>query len=235
MNEGINDVGLSHKHISRQIATSLKHLKTQWIDLYQTHLFDEQTSIKVTLTALSDLLHTGKVYAIGCSNYPVWRIIEALWIAEKNFLEPFSVVQTRYSLLARFEFESTGINDISKKYNLGIITYSPLAYGFLTDKYHPYEPFPESTHTSDILEKYYSQENWRIVTSLQEIAQNKGCLASQLALSWVLHQENITAPIIGVRTINQLNELLEALTITINAEEYKILDRVSKKHISLED
>ena len=173
---------------------------------------------------------------LGCSNYSTWRIIESLWTAEKYFLEPFNTVQTKYSLLARSDFEKSGISEVCEKYHLGVISYSPLAYGFLTGKYQPFQPFPASVHTGDILETYYSQENWQIIMTLNEIAKNKGCLVSQLALAWVLQQKNITAPIIGVRTVEQLSELIDALSINIHSEEYTLLDAVSKKSThTLED
>jgi len=132
--DGPNDEGLSRAHIFNAVEASLRRLHTDYIDLYQTHSYDEQVPIEETLSALDDLVRQGKVRYIGCSNYPAWRLTEALWTSRNMRLERFESLQPHYSLVRRAEFERE-LAEVCRNYQLGVIPYSPLGSGFLTGKY----------------------------------------------------------------------------------------------------
>ncbi len=134
MGPGINDEGLSRIHIMKAVEDSLRRLQTDYIDLYQTHWVDENTPIEETLSAMTDLVHQGKVRYIGCSNIPAWRLVESLWVAEHYHLSRYDSLEPHYHLLRRAEFEAE-LADVCRGYNLAVMPYSPLAGGFLTGKY----------------------------------------------------------------------------------------------------
>jgi len=131
-----NDQGLSRAHITREVEQSLRRLQTDYIDLYQAHYFDEQTPIEETLSVMDDLVRQGKVRYIGCSNYPVWRLMQALWVSDHKNLVRYDSLQPHYNLVHRQEFEME-LEEVCLNYGIGVIPYSPLAGGFLTGKYRP--------------------------------------------------------------------------------------------------
>ncbi len=134
MGDGPNDEGLSRVHIMQAVEDSLRRLQTDYIDLYQTHFFDSNTPIEETLRAMDDLVRQDKVRYIGCSNYPAWRLMEALWASDKLNLARYDCLQPHYSLAGRAEFERE-LEAVCGTYGLGVIPYSPLEGGFLTGKY----------------------------------------------------------------------------------------------------
>ena len=136
MGIGPNDEGLSRAHIMNAVEASLKRLDTDYIDLYQVHYYDENTPIEETLTALDDLVRQGKVRYIGASNYPAWRLMQALWASDRLDKARYDSLQPHYNLVHRDEFERE-LADICRTYGIGVIPYSPLGGGFLTGKYQP--------------------------------------------------------------------------------------------------
>ena len=134
MGSGPNDQGLSRKHIIDACDASLRRLQTDYIDLYQTHFWDEHTPLEETLRALDDLVRAGKVRYIGCSNLPAWHLMEALWTSEKYNLARYDSLQPHYNLVHRAEFEREH-RAVCLKYGLGVIPYSPIAGGLLSGKY----------------------------------------------------------------------------------------------------
>jgi aryl-alcohol dehydrogenase-like predicted oxidoreductase len=134
MGDGPNDEGLSRGHIMQAVEASLRRLGTDYIDLYQTHWYDENTPIDETLKALDDLVNQGKVRYLGCSNYPAWRLTEALWTSRQQYLAQYDSLQPHYNLVHRAEFERE-LAEVCRQYGLAVIPYSPLAGGFLTGKY----------------------------------------------------------------------------------------------------
>lgn len=227
MGAGLNDQGLSRRHIRQQVNASLKRLQTKWIDLYQTHWYDDNTDIRETLDAFNDLVHDGTVNAIGCSNFTVWQLVESLWIADKHGLTPFQVLQPNYSLVRREHFEN-GLLQVCLKYDLGVISYSPLAGGFLTGKYRKDQPLPPSVRAERTKHALFTDKNFKILEVLKEIANNKGITMAQAALAWVLHQPAITAPITGANSPEQLEETVQAVEVSFTAEELKRLNDVSE-------
>lgn len=226
MGEGPNDEGLSRKHIMDAVEGSLRRLGTDYIDLYQVHWYDEHTPIEETLRALDDLVRQGKVRYIGASNYPAWRLMQALWVADKRNLTPFVSLQPHYNLVHRAEFERE-LREVCREYGLGVIPYSPLAGGFLTGKYRP-DTLPDTPRAEHIRRRYFNEHNFAILEAVERIAQAKGGTPSQVALAWLLADPVITAPIIGPRNLEQLHDNLGALQIQLTPEEKATLDEVSQ-------
>jgi aryl-alcohol dehydrogenase-like predicted oxidoreductase len=226
MGTGPNDEGLSRAHIMQAIDTSLLRLGVDYIDLYQTHSFDDKTPIEETLGALDDLVHQGKVRYIGCSNYPAWRLTEAIWTSRLNHLARFDSLQPHYNLVHRAEFERE-LADVCRAYSLGVIPYSPLAAGFLTGKYHRGQVEPESARLGGVKRRYFNDKSWAIHDAIESLATQKGKTASQVSLAWLLSDPLITSPIIGPRSLEQLEDNLGAAGFRLSTEEKTGLDSVS--------
>jgi aryl-alcohol dehydrogenase-like predicted oxidoreductase len=224
--EGPNGEGLSRAHIMRAVEDSLRRLQTDYIDLYQTHWFDEETPIEETMRALDDLVRAGKVRYVGCSNYPAWRLAEALWASDKHGLVSYVSLQPHYSLVHREEFERE-MAQLVGKYGIGVINYSPLAGGFLTGKYRRGEPPPESARAEGVERRYYNERNFDLLDKMEEIgrAHDKGVL--QVALAWLLTNPLVTAPIIGANNVEQLGASLEAVGFRLSEEELGALNELS--------
>jgi len=226
MGNGPNDEGLSRTHIFNAVEASLKRLGTEYIDLYQTHWYDEATPIDETLTALDDLIRQGKVRYIGASNYPAWRLMRSLWVADKREFARYDSFQPHYNLAHRAEFERE-IAEICHTYGIGVIPYSPLAGGFLTGKYRPDEPVPDSARADGNKRRYFNEFGWKVLDAVTRVANEKGKSVSQIALAWLLSEPVITSPIIGPRTLKQLEDNLGASGLRLEKEEKQILDEVS--------
>jgi aryl-alcohol dehydrogenase-like predicted oxidoreductase len=233
MGDAPNDQGLSRAHIMTEVENSLRRLKTDYIDLYQTHWFDESTPIEETLSALNDLVQQGKVRYIGCSNYPAWRLMQALWYADRRNFASFISLQPHYSLVHRREFESE-LADVCRTYGIGVIPYSPLGGGFLTGKYKEDGPAIDSKRATGV-QRYYSKRNWQLLSKMEDIgADNGGKSISQVALAWLLSDAIITSPIIGPRTLEQLKDNIGAVGFRLSEEEKQMLDEASDpKHPSI--
>ena len=230
MGNGPNDEGLSRKHIMDAAEASLRRMQTDTIDLYQTHWHDENTPIEETLRALDDLIRQGKVRYIGCSNYPAWRLMEALGTSDKLGLARYDSLQPHYNLVHRAEFERD-LRDVCRMYGIGVIPYAPLAGGFLTGKYRRGEPPPGGTRgeQSGRIKEYMSHSrNFDLVDRLREIGQARGKTVAQMALAWMLADPVVTSPIVGANTVEQWNELAGALDVKLSEEEKRELDEWSK-------
>jgi aryl-alcohol dehydrogenase-like predicted oxidoreductase len=226
MGKGPNDQGLSRAHILNAVEASLKRLETDYIDLYQSHYFDEGTPIEETLSAYSYLIQQGKVRYIGCSNYPAWRLMHALWASDTRRLARYASLQPHYSLVHRAEFE-TELRDVCQNFGLGVIPYSPLGAGYLTGKYRKDQEIPASARLSRV-KRYFTDKNWALLDQIEAIGQQKGGKTiSQIALAWQLSDPVITSPIIGPRSIEQLKDNLGAIGLRLTPEEKKILDEAS--------
>jgi aryl-alcohol dehydrogenase-like predicted oxidoreductase len=226
MGPGPNDEGLSRAHIMRAVDASLHRLGVDYIDLYQTHSYDEKTPIEETLSALDDLMHQGKVRYIGCSNYPAWRLTEAIWSSRLNFTARFDSLQPHYNLVHRAEFERE-LAEVCRTYGLGVIPYSPLAAGFLTNKYRRGQVEPESARTGGVKRRYFNEVSWLIHEAIENLASQKGKSVSQVALAWLLSNPLITSPIIGPRNLEQLEDNLGTVGFRLTADEKKSLDDAS--------
>jgi len=229
--EGPNGAGLSRAHIVRAVEDSLRRLQTDYIDLYQTHSYDPETPIDETLRALDDLVRAGKVRYLGCSNYPAWRLMEALWTGDAAGLTGYVSLQPHYNLVYRAEFERE-LAEVVEAYGLGVIPYSPLAGGFLTGKYRRGEPLPDSARASRNRDRYLSapamaERSWNTLDRVDQIARAHGVDMPQVALAWLLANPLVTAPIIGANGVDQLRPSLDAVDLALDDEELQALDDVS--------
>jgi aryl-alcohol dehydrogenase-like predicted oxidoreductase len=225
MGPGPNDQGLSRKHIMEALDASLHRLNSDYIDLYLMHAFDAETPIEETLRALDDMQRAGKVRYIGASNYPAWRLVEALWKADVHRTVRFDSLEPHYNLVYREEFEHD-LKTICEQYQIGVTPYSPLANGFLTGKYSRNET-PESARAGSIIKRYNNETVWKIVEVVQRIAKEIGSTPSAVSLAWLLAQPVITSPIIGANSLAQLQQNLAALDVRLTAAQLAQLDEIS--------
>ncbi len=220
-----NDQGLSRKHILEAIDASLQRLNTDYIDLSLMHAFDAETPIDETLRALDDMQRAGKVRYVGASNYPAWRLIEALWSADVHGKVRFDLLEPHYNLVNREEFERD-LKSICEQYQIGVTPYSPLANGFLTGKYSRNET-PESARAGSIMKRYNNETAWNTLETVQHIAKEIGSTPSAVSLAWLLAQPVITAPIIGANSVAQLQQNLAALDVRLTTAQLAELDEIS--------
>ena len=214
----------ARNHIFEAIEASLLRLQTEYIDLYQAHWFDADTSIEETLTAFNDLIRVGKVRYIGASNYPVWRFMQSLWVADKLNLTKYISLQPHYNLVNRKEFESE-FAELCKNFGIGVIPYSPLAGGFLTGKYQKSQNPPDSLRADGAKNRYYNEHNWKILSTVSEIAKQRGRSVSQISLAWLLSNDVVTSPIIGPRNLDQLNDNLGAVGLRLSNDEINKINK----------
>ena len=229
MGPGPNDKGLSRKHIMRSVNASLKRLGTDYIDLYQIHRPDPTTPLKETLTALNDLVRTGKVHYVGCSTAPVRWVEKALRISAVNDLESFVSLQPRYNIIER-DIERE-ILPLCVEEGIGVIPYSPLAGGVLTGKYRPDTPFPEGSRGQlrpERIRRNLTPHNLEILTVMEQISEETGLSMSQLSLAWLLANAAITSPIIGASKLEQVEENVEVVNHAVPAEAVTRISEVSK-------
>jgi aryl-alcohol dehydrogenase-like predicted oxidoreductase len=220
---GVNDEGLSRRHIMKAVEDSLRRLRTDYIDLYQPHQPDPDTPQEETLRTLDDLVHHGKVRYLGCSNYPAWMLAMSLAVSYRHELHRFNCVQPRYNLLYR-EIE-TELVPLCLNQGIGIIAYNPLAGGFLSGKYKTGDAPQQGTRftmgkTGDLYrERYWQQSQFEAVEHLKKFFQPRGKSLVQVAVAWVLAQPGITSAIVGASRAEQLNDSLAAVDLTWSAEE----------------
>jgi aryl-alcohol dehydrogenase-like predicted oxidoreductase len=218
--------GLSRVHILKEVEASLRRLQLETIDLYQAHWFDENVPIEETLQAFDHLIKTGKVRYIGCSNYPAWRLMQALWASDKHNLVRYDTLQPHYSLVKRDEFERE-LADVCRDYNIGVIPYSPLGGGFLTGKYRQGQS-AESVRLGGV-RRYFNERNWQLLDEMEAIGRAHGDWSiSQVALAWQLTNPLINSPIIGPHTLDQLADNVGAVGKRLAPDEKERLDILSK-------
>jgi aryl-alcohol dehydrogenase-like predicted oxidoreductase len=226
--DGPNGEGLSRAHIIRAVEDSLRRLQTDYIDLYQSHWFDADTPIEETMRAMDDLVRAGKVRYVGCSNHPPWRLLEALWASDKHGLAGYVSLQPHYNLVHRQEFERE-MAGLVKAYGIGVISYSPLAGGFLTGKYRRDAPLPASARAERIRERYFSERNFALLGRMEGVGQAHGKGILQVALAWLLTNPVVTAPIVGANSIEQLQDSLTAAGFRLSDEEMDALNELSDR------
>lgn len=212
----INALGSSRRHIMQAIEQSLVRLKTDRIDLYFIHHFDPLTPIEETLRALDDLVRQGKVLYLGVSNWAAWQIAKALGISEKNHWARFECIEPMYNLLKRqAEVE---ILPLARSEKMGVIPYSPLAAGLLSGKYNNASAKGRIAEKQQYTKRYSQPRYYEIAEHFARYAQELGVNPSTLALSWVMANPDITAPIIGARNLIQLEDSLGALNLHLEPE-----------------
>ncbi len=222
MGPGPNDAGLSRYHIQHAIEGSLRRLGTETIDLYQVHSFDPRTPIEETLRALDDLVRSGKARYIGCSNYPAWRLGQAIATSDRLGIARYDSVQPRYNLLYR-EIE-TELLPLCRSEGLGVIVYNPIAGGFLSGKYKKGDDPPEGsrfmlgTARRTYQQRYWHDAQFDAVEMFRQAAEVRGHTPASVAIAWVLEQSGITAAIVGASNADQLSAPLAAIDIELDDE-----------------
>jgi len=232
MGEGANDQGLSRVHIQNSVEASLKRLGTDVIDLLYMHCWDPLTPIEESLRGFDDLVRAGKVRYIGVSNFTAWQMMKALGISDTNLWERFIAAQYQYSLVERnIEDE---VSPLCEAEGVGLTPWGPLGGGFLSGKYQPGDK-PESgrlammpEETEESWHRRNAERNWEILAVVDELAKSRGATHAGIALAWVMGQPAVSSTILGVRTMDQLENNLAAGEITFSADELERLDRVSK-------
>ncbi len=228
MGTGPNDKGASRLHMMRALDASLKRLKTDHIDVYYQHTPDYDTPVDETLRALDDMVRSGKVMYIGCSNFRAWRLCEALWTSDKLGLHAFSCIQPLYNLVNRdIEVE---LLPLCQEKKIGVVSYSPLARGILTGKYKPGAEFPEGSRASRndprMKQAELREESFVVAQELTKYCDKRGVSTSQFALAWCLANPILTSIIVGPRTMEQFNDNLGCMHVTVSAEDEAFVDRL---------
>ena len=228
MGDDPNRRGNSRRWIVRAVEDSLRRLGTDWIDLYQVHRPDPDTDIDETLGALSDVVHQGKVRAIGTSTFPAAQLVEAQWVAERRGRELFATEQPPYSILARGV--EADVLPVCRRYGLGVLTWAPLNGGWLTGKYRRGATPPPGSRAAREPDHFdygdaVRERKLQLVEALGGLAADAGLSLTHLALAWVLVHPAVTSAIVGPRTPDQLADLLGAAEVTLDAD---LLDRIDE-------
>ena len=219
--------GASRRYIFDAVDDSLRRLGTDYIDLYQIHRFDTLTNLEDTMRALDDLVRAGKVRYIGCSNLAAWQMMKSLAISREQHLERFRCTQSYYSLAGR-ELEHE-IVPFLKDQHLGLLVWSPLAGGFLSGKFTRSGGDAAARRASFDFPPINKEKAFDIIDVLALIAGTRGVTVAQVALAWLLAQSVTTSVIIGARRMEQLDDNLKSVDITLTPDELKALDDVSHR------
>ncbi len=230
MGKGPNDRGLSRKHIMDAIDASLRRLGTDYVDLYQIHRWDKETPIEETLEALHDVVKAGKARYIGASSMYAWQFTKSLYLADQHGWTRFVTMQNHYNLVYREEERE--MNPLCQAEGIGIIPWSPLARGFLAGNRKKGEADPTARAKSDDFahRMYYEDADYAIVDRVVALAEAKGVKPAQIALAWLLHRSEVTAPIIGATKMYQLEEAIAAVDIKLSSDEMKQLEELYQPH-----
>ena len=227
MGPGANEVGLSRLHIVQAAEASLKRLGTDYIDLYQIHRTDPDTDIEETLIALTDLVRAGKVRYIGCSNLTAWELMKALCISRQRGLEAFKTTQSYYALVGR-ELEREMI-PLLKDQGIGLLVWSPLAGGFLSGKFtREGSEDSNARRTAFDFPPVDKVQGFGIVDAMRPIAVTHNATVAQVALAWLLRNDVVTSVIIGAKRMEQLEDNLGSVDLTLSADEAAVLNEASK-------
>lgn len=226
MGTGPNTSGATRLHLMRELDNSLRRLGTDFVDIYYVHTPDYETPIEETLRALDDMVRSGKVHYIACSNFRAWRLCEALWTSQRLNLHAFCCVQPLYNMVNRdIEVE---LLPLCQEYNIGVVSYSPLARGILTGKYKPGETAPEGSRAARkdprMLQAEWREDSLKVAAEIAAHCQSRGVSPSQFALAWCLANPIITSIIIGPRTLEQYEDNLGCLDITVTDEDEALVD-----------
>jgi 1-deoxyxylulose-5-phosphate synthase len=230
MGQHPNDEGLSRKHVIRACEESLRRLRTDYIDLYQTHWPDLDTPIDETLRALDDLVRAGKVRYVGCSNYLAWQLGEALWTSDKLNLARYECAQPRYNIL--FRMIEDEILPLCRAHDVGVIAYNPLAGGMLTPRYVEKQEVETGTrfglqHAGELYRKrYWKDAVFEEVRNLHDFLQKRDKSLTHIALAWALSRPGITCAILGASRPEQLEDSLKGVGLKLDEEELAACDDV---------
>ena len=228
MGEDPNQQGNSRRWITRAVEDSLRRLGTDWIDLYQVHRIDPSTDIEETLSALSDLVHQGKIRYIGSSTYPASQIVDAQWVAHDRHLQRFVTEQPPYSMLVRAV--EADVLPTCLRHGIAVMSYSPLTGGWLSGRWRKDTGQQSSSRANRLPERFdlsqpANQRKLDAVEDLAQLAEQTGITLIQLAIAFVLNHPAITAALIGPRTMEQLESQLTAADVVLDEA---VLDRIDQ-------
>jgi aryl-alcohol dehydrogenase-like predicted oxidoreductase len=224
---GPDKQGGSRGYIMEAVEASLRRLNTDYIDLYYIHRPDPSTPIEETLRTLDDLVRTGKVRYIGCSDYAAWQLCEALWASKLNRLESFITIQARYNLLDRSV--ENEVTPCCQRYGVGLIPWGPLASGFLTGKYRRGQEILADVRFANPMEIYndvLTDTNFDKLTKLEAFAKERGHSIGELAIAWLLSHPWLGSVIAGVMNIEQLSVNIAAKDWKLTADDISQLDKI---------
>src|SRR5262249_51017755 len=228
--EGPNDVGSSRWRLTRAVEASLRRLGTDYIDLYQLHAFDAMTPVEEALGTLDDLVRTGKVRYVGCSNFSGWHLMKSLAASEKYGLCRYVAHQAYYSLIGRdYEWE---LMPLALDQKVGAVVWSPLGWGRLTGKVRRGKPLPETSRlrsklVTDMGPPVPDEHVYRVVEAIDEIARETGKAVPQIALNWLLQRPSVSTVVIGARNETQLRQNLGAVGWNLTPSQVAKLDAAS--------
>ena len=226
MGPGANEIGLSRGHMMQAVEESLTRLGTDYIDLYQIHGFDTLTPLEETMRALDDLVHSGKVRYIGCSNLAAWQLMKSLWISDKHNLHRFETLQAYYTIAGR-DLERELVPLLLDQ-RMGLLVWSPLAGGLLSGKFYRDGEGPaNSRRTAFDFPPVEKERAFKVLDVMREITDARAASVAQIALGWLLQRPVVTSVIIGAKNEEQLTDNLGAAEIELTAEELTRLDEVS--------
>jgi aryl-alcohol dehydrogenase-like predicted oxidoreductase len=228
MGENVNDVGQSRHHIIRACEASLRRLGTDYIDIFHVHGFDGRMRLDRTLAALDELVTSGKVRYLACSNYSAWHLMKALALADRDHLEPFTSIQAYYSLVAReLEWE---LVPLCRDQGLGTLIWGPLAGGFLTGKSRRSGESTASSRARDVgpWGQIDQAVGDRVLDAVERIADERNVSTAQVSLNYILGKPWVSSVILGARTRGQLEDNLAAAAWSLTPDEQAFLDEVSE-------
>ncbi len=222
---GDGSQGLKKHNILRAVEDSLKRLQTDVIDLYQSHTDDAETPLEETLSAYDELIKSGKVRAIGASNYKGPRLQEANQVAQSHGLPVYTTLQPEYNLYDRKAYE-TDLAPVAEQLGLGVIPYFSLASGFLTGKNQSLEDTKGAKRAARV-ERYFDERGMRILKALKQVSVETGTQQASVALAWLLAQPTITAPIASATSVEQMNALFAAVDLQLSEPQLTSLTEAS--------
>ncbi len=223
-----NAAGNHRKNMMQSVEASLKRLQTHYIDLYWVHIWDQITPVEEVMRGLDDLVHQGKVLYVGISDAPAWWIAQANTLASLHGWSSFVGLQIEYSLIERTVERE--LIPMAKALNLAVTAWSPLSNGVLTGKYHGHGSAESGRMTGDMMKQFLPEElrTERIVAAVKSVADQVGRSMAQVALAWLRTRPVPVIPIIGARKLSQLQDNLGSLTLSLSAEQMKVLDEASR-------
>lgn len=230
MGDKPNQRGLSRKHIMEGIDASLRRLGMDYVDLYQIHRWDNETPIEETLEALNDVVRAGKALYIGASSTYAWQFAKALYLADQHGWSRFVSMQNHYNLIYREEERE--MMPLCESEGIGVIPWSPLARGFLANTRTRDKSGDTTRAKSDDYARrlYYVSSDFDVLDRVVEVANNHGVPPAQIALAWMLHKPYITAPIVGVTKMYQLDDAVASLDVKLSADEMAYLEAPYQPH-----
>jgi len=223
-----NAAGNQRKNMMQAVEASLKRLRTDYIDLYWVHIWDQITPVEEVMRGLDDLVRQGKVLYAGISDAPAWWIAQANTLASLRGWSPFVGLQIEYSLIERTVERE--LVPMARALNIGVTAWSPLAGGVLTGKYHGQKSSEPGRMSGDMMKEFLPEQQRadRIVTALKTVSQQTNRSMAQVALAWLRYRPVPVIPIIGARKLDQLQDNLASLDLTLSGQQLKTLDEASE-------